>query len=211
MQDFGHSQKAAVSISSKNMIFNKKCIEQLSGTEYAEILFHPIEKLLAVRASDRNNINAFQWSKIKNNKLQSTAISCTAFSNVLYELMGWRKKWRLKLLGTCLTKNNESVLLFDLRDIECRMFHEDVESFSVGKGSKKRRSTITLHPAVWHNDFGPSVPEHAINCRWHKAMLFDCWQIGAIGLPVKGFEHNVNVSSTTDIQQQIEELKANKD
>jgi hypothetical protein len=207
IQDFEHSQKAAVSVSIRSMTFNKKCVAKLSGSEYAEILLHPTEKLLAVRTSNRNNMNAIRWSKIEGNTLQSAKISCTAFSSVLYELMGWRKKWRLELMGVCLTKNDESVLLFDLRDTEYRMFLEDTEPISVDKGQKKRRKAITLHPAVWRNNFGSSIPEHAIVCRWHKAMLFDSWQVGALGLPVKGFEHNRNISSIADIQQQINELK----
>jgi hypothetical protein len=207
-QDFGHSQKIIASISSKNITFNKECAVKLPCTEYAEILFHPTEKLLAVRASAKNNENAIQWLRVKDNKLRSVIISCTAFSSVLYELMGWRKEWRLKIVGICLTKNDESVLLFDFHDTEYRIFREDIESAPVDVERKKRRNMMTLHPATWRNSFGYSMPEHAIVSRWDKTMLFDRWQIGAPGLPVKGFEHNVNICSTDDIQQQIDELQA---
>jgi hypothetical protein len=170
-------------------------------------LFHPIEKLLAIRTSNSNNMNAIQWSRIKNNKLQPVTISCTAFSSVLYELMGWRKEWRLKLMAVCLVKNDENILLFDLHDTEYRTFIKGIEPVSVDEKQKKRRDVITLHPAEWRDNFGSGIPEHAVSCRCHRAMFYDHWQIDAPGLPVRGFEGSMDTYSTLDVQQQIDALK----
>ena len=206
MEDFNHSKLASLNISRKTLTFNKECITKLPDTEYAEILLHPTEKILAVRPTNENSPNAVKWLRIKKNKVQVNNVACAAFTNILYELMGWPKKWKFKLMALCLNKNDESVLFFDLRNTEFRIL---IEEFNRQVEERKRNVLKTFHPTEWRSNFGPSYIDHIRCCRWHKAMLFDEWNINAPGLPVDGFKSILNICNS-EIQTQINSLSEYK-
>ena len=171
-------------MTAKALVLNKECVSRLHDTQYAEILLHPIEKLLAIRPTDADNLNAVPW--------QAGSMGSAAMCKVIYTLMGWHESWRIKLMATYLSKNDECVLLFDLRETE----------FS----SMLEQARRILHPAMWKESFGLSLPEHAASRRWHRAMLFDEWQIDAPALPVPNEERFEERQTPETIRRMLEEL-----
>jgi len=138
--------------------------------------------------------------------VQVNNVACAAFTDILYELMGWPKKWKFKLMALCLNKNDESVLVYDLRNTEFRIL---IEEFNRQVEERKRNTLKIFHPTEWRSNFGPSYIDHIKCCRWHKAMLFDEWEINAPGLPVDGFKSILNIGNS-EIQTQIDNLSQYK-
>ena len=116
-QDLGHLGRPALRITPSSMALNTGCVPEIES-EFIEILFNPIEKIIAVRPVDEMTPGAVKWKKTKNGKEESTSIGCTAFMSIVYALMGWPKLWNTSILATIYKKNGECVMLFDLSQIE---------------------------------------------------------------------------------------------
>lgn len=116
-QDVSHMSRVAMRITPSSIAFNRACVELLKS-EYIEFLFNPIEKLVAVRASEIGLPGALLWVKKKNDKMEPGSIGCSAFTKIIYELMQWPKLWNTTLLGMSYSKGDESVLIFDLTQPE---------------------------------------------------------------------------------------------
>ena len=116
-QEIGHLGRGAVRITPSSIAFNRACIEALN-TEYIELLFNPIEKLIAIRSSEKGMPGSICWRKAKGNKYEGTSIGCSAFTAIVYELMKWPKLWNTTLLAMVYQRDNESVLIFDLTQPE---------------------------------------------------------------------------------------------
>jgi len=210
IQDFNHAGRAAVIISNKWVRFNAECIRKLPDTQFVEILLHPMEKLMAVRPCEKSCLNAIPWQKYKNDKLQANQIACVAFAELLFELMGWRNDWRIKLMAVPQNKGNEHVLLFDLRETEYQLFMNRAckaeDQVDTPEEESKTKARQTMLPAEWRDSFGKNMQEHAATCRVDQVHLLGKWDIDAEGTNVEGFEPKTEVSSLEDIQKQINEL-----
>lgn len=205
IQEFGHAQLAGLIISERAMSFNRECVNKMQDSEYVEILLHPIEKLLVVRPSTKKNLNAIKWKKVKNGKIQPNTVFCSAFAKIIYTLMNWTPIQRFKFLAICQTRGNESILFFDLKEAEHRISFEEPVEVPKSENTTRRRMK-TLHPVEWRDSFGPSLPQHAASCRWHRAELFGEWNISAPALSVAGFK-NARSLSEKEIRARITNLK----
>ena len=72
---------------------------------------------------------------------------CAIFAAKLFDLMGWNKSYRYKILGKPAVCDNEVLYLFKLTDFE--MF--------VNTGTRKTRSYL---PEDWRDCFGTPFEEH---------------------------------------------------
>ena len=88
------------------------------NSDYIEFLFNPIEKLVAIRASEEGLPGALCWSKLNNGKRIPISVGCSAFTTKLYELMQWPKLWNTMVLSMTYQKEGECVLIFDLSQTE---------------------------------------------------------------------------------------------
>lgn len=78
---------------------------------YVEVLFNPVERMLAVRPCPKDHPNAICWSD-ENGK----GVSCgaTAFCKTLYDVMDWDMDYGYRVPAIVRSKNGETVLFFDL-------------------------------------------------------------------------------------------------
>ncbi len=116
-QDISHARRGSMRISPSSIICNRACIEVLE-TDYIEFLFNPIEKLIAIRASEKGMPGALAWAKDKEGKVIPAPIGCAAFTKLIYELMKWPKLWNITILAMAYQRQDESVLIFDLSQPE---------------------------------------------------------------------------------------------
>lgn len=73
-QFFSTRLNPAMTISEGRITFNTACLKKFEDVEYVEILFNSIERCIAVRPCDKDNINAVKWGTIRNGKLRTQKI-----------------------------------------------------------------------------------------------------------------------------------------
>ena len=119
-QDMGGGYRgsaATMKITPSNLTFNASCINHFDS-DYIEILFNPIEKLIAIRMADAFTPGAVRWKKQKDGKDAPCAIGCSAFTSLVYELMRWPKLWNTTIIASIYKKQKDVVMLFDLTQTE---------------------------------------------------------------------------------------------
>lgn len=58
---FSRVNDPVIRITTRGITFSKNCVMKLPGTETAEILFNPVERMLVVRPFSKDNPNAIPW------------------------------------------------------------------------------------------------------------------------------------------------------
>lgn len=115
-----------VKITQKGITFNKRCTTRLPDTDWVELLFNPVERMLIVRPCDASHPNALAWDW--NHK------SAAALSKVIYTCMGWESNYSFRIPSQRLTcrrgpDTGHSILVFDLDNF-------------IGRAEAKRDETI---------------------------------------------------------------------
>ena len=108
---FSHIYEPVLRITTKGLTFNRSCTSRLPGAEYAELLFNPVERMLVVRACEKEHPNAIPWD----GKYKSAA----PLSKVVYDSMGWEQDYSFRIPCQTLVFSDEdgtesTVLVFDL-------------------------------------------------------------------------------------------------
>lgn len=103
--------------------FDTTCISRLDTSEEkdgkyvitrqpcVEILFNPVERMLAVRPCAPDHPNVIRWTDKKG---KGTTIGAKAFCTILYEALGWDTDYAYRVPAILRKKGNERILLFDL-------------------------------------------------------------------------------------------------
>ena len=120
---FSHAFEPTVTFSPKHLSFNTTCISRLDTSEEkdgkvlitrqpcVEILFNPVERMLAVRPCAPDHPNAIRWTDKRG---KGTTIGAKAFCTILYEALGWDTDYAFRVPAILRRKGDERVLLFDL-------------------------------------------------------------------------------------------------
>jgi hypothetical protein len=179
---------AVVTISDYGILFNASCLTLLKETAYVELLLHPAERLLAVRKATCRNKNAVPW--------KTNPISAQQLSQVIYELMGWKKYWRYKMTANYFEKNDEQTIIFDLGCCEFRI-----------RNSRKGGKTAKGIPSEWLSGFGNGMPDHMLLCRRAMASKLDSWEVSASPSAVDGYAININQLTRTEAEKLIAKMR----
>lgn len=186
-QEFGEFGTALVTISSKSFSFNRECVSLLPKTEYAELLIHPNERLLAVRKTTADNQNAIPWC--------AGPVSSAVFMPILYSICGWNPNWKYKTEAVCLVKKSERVLILDLNEVETIIYNPKSDD-----GPHVKRTSKAYKPVSWRDSFGDTMPDSLLSCRRLHATTLSRWQIDAKAMPVSGFENFAPVPTEDSIK-----------
>ena len=138
----------SLSMTNSKMQFNKSCFEKLPDTKYIELLVLPGRSMLAVRKATVSSHYSLQWCREKCGAKVPKTIGGMAFLPTLFQLFGWNREGRYKMIGSVHHKDNENVLLFSTRDavlyVEPELMmdtspREDIENEET-KGKTKKHS-----------------------------------------------------------------------
>ena len=116
-QDMGCIGKSSMKVTPSSLMLNTSCLHYLDS-DFVEILFNPIEKLIAIRPAHEHTPGAVRWKKHKDGKDAPCVISCSAFTSLVYELMQWPRLWNTSLLAMVYKKRTDIVMFFDLTQPE---------------------------------------------------------------------------------------------
>lgn len=107
---FSHIHEPVVRIGQRDILFNTSCVAKMRA-EYAEVLFNPVERMIVVRPTEKQNPNALEWGC----KSRGASYLC----RILYESMGWDTEYTYRIpcqpiLLTAPDDSVQQVLIFDL-------------------------------------------------------------------------------------------------
>ena len=218
-QFFSTRLNPAMTISEGRITFNIACLKKFEDVEYVEILFNSIERCIAVRPCDKNNINAVKWGTIRNGKWAVLPKSCRGFSEPLFELMDWNNECKYRFRGQYSKEDNEQLLLFDLEEpevIKHEIIQEDLpdtdttetEENTVDTSENKTKKIVrTLFPKQWQNHFGDSLEEVVL---LHRVKYCGNWDVLRPAKIVEGLElisENLLDKLNEEAQNMIEKMR----
>ena len=144
---FAHTREPAITIWDSRIKFNMACLRRFPGVTHIQILIHPEQKRLIIRPCDPDAPDSLRWTRGGGEKeLATRDLLCKIFAAKVFDLMGWDKQYRYKMMGKPATYNNEVLFLFKLNDFE----------LFVANGKKKK----SYLPEDWRDYFGIPVEKH---------------------------------------------------
>lgn len=112
---FAHLRDPAMIIRPDSITFNTACINKLEDVVCIKIYIDHVSKQLAIKECDQDDKNAIRWCAVKKDgSRKSRKITGRDFSNMIYDLMGWDRTKRYKIIGFMIDVEGEKVLLFDM-------------------------------------------------------------------------------------------------
>jgi site-specific DNA recombinase len=214
-QFFDTQKKCCLTFSNSTVKFSKECLNKLEGVLYVELLIHPKEQLLAVRAADKNNKHAMQWSSLKDIAHVPRSISGTAFTKAIFELFGWDMNCKYRVRGIRKQDGKDSVLVFDMNETEVFIPTDAVSSDPDGEETRPISSaeakpllttskSICAFPASWAENFGSGYYRHA---QAREIAVFSetgKWMLDNEGQPF--CEHPLDVPPSEVIESNIRQI-----
>jgi DNA invertase Pin-like site-specific DNA recombinase len=219
-QFFDTARKLCVTLSNDNIQFSKECIRKFDKVLYIEMLVHPSEHLLAVRLCTKETRNAVQWAYVNEGKYYPRSISCAAYIKTLYEIFGWRLDCKYRVRGIHRQKDNEAVVIFDMREIEMfipqdvlesgleeaakdDLLPDDVQPFTVGP-----KKDIMAYPSSWANNFGSNFYRHAQARELAAIDRKGMWKVSEKSQPFSD-SLGLNITSAEVVHLKIKQLIGN--
>ena len=111
---FPSMRDPAVTFRNGNITFNTACINGLEDVVWVNLYFDEHTGLFSVTGCDENDKQALRWCVAKPDKRKSRRMRCPDFTDSLFELMGWNKKCRYKVLGYQIPYDGKIYYVFDL-------------------------------------------------------------------------------------------------
>lgn len=168
---FDNQRRLSVSMYDTKMKFSSECIRKFGKAIYVELLIHPSEKKLAVRATTKSNRSAIAWSRVYETIYYPRDISGAAFIGTIYELCGWNPEWKYRLNGVLHKKDGEAVILFDMSEPEIFIpSYQNQEQNSEDRMDDAEHGAtplvvsgkhIKVIPEAWANKFGHQFYERS--------------------------------------------------
>ena len=215
-QFFESKERCSVTISNKDLSFSLAAIKRLGSPVSIEMLIHPEKKLFAVRPVKSDAVNAVTWSRKSNGKTVPKKISGTACLPTIFKLMEWKDECRYRLLGSLFQKEDVSILLFDMREIEVfipryvidqsdQPAEDDDSMVPFTHGASKQ---ILAFPNDWGDNFGNSFYSHEHDSQKDKSE-FEKMNSIPDSTPYKELDINVTDPLTlkTEIELMISEMR----
>lgn len=144
---FAHSREPAITIWENKVKFNMACLRKFPGVTHIQLLIHPEQKRLIIRPCQPDAPDSLRWARGGGDKeLSNRDLLCRLFAAKVFDLMGWDKQYRYKMMGKPAVYNSEVLFLFKLTDFELFIC-----------GGKGRGPYL---PGEWRDYFGVPVEQH---------------------------------------------------
>lgn len=144
---FAHTRDPAITLWYSKIKFNMACLRKFPGVTHVQLLIHTGQRRIIIRPCDPDAPDSLRWARgLSGGALENRDLVCKIFAAKVFDLMGWDRDNRYKILGNTATYKNEMLFLFKLSDYE--MFVND---------GKKSKSYL---PESWREYFGVPVEKH---------------------------------------------------
>lgn len=120
---FSRIHEPVVRIGQHSISFNQNCVSKMK-TEYAEILFNPVERMIVVRPCEEDNPNAIKWG----GKSRGASYLC----RIIYDSMGWDIEYAYRIPCQTISismqdDTGQQILIFDLDNYIGRVVNKKEE------------------------------------------------------------------------------------
>ncbi len=151
---FDDRKKPTCSIRNNKITFNAACKKALR-TEKAEVLFHPLKSIIVLRSlSTKTTVECIDDVCI------TKAIHYSHFIPIALESAELKSGYQYRIYGTKRTKENESIMFFNLRDAEII----------------PHKKGIYILPYKYNSRYGNDYYENITTCGLHKIDIEGLWQ-----------------------------------
>ena len=200
-QFFNTFEHLTVTFSADHIIFGVNSLRVFEKSRYIEMLINPSKLLLAVRPVKKDMPNAVQWSKTQDGRIKPRAVPGKASMPTIYDLLGWQKDYKYRLLGEVKTHDDDSIILFDLREPEVLIPSAAIDPESVPPEGRLRH--VKGYPSDWQFGFGNDYYSHAQERKMNEQCGEDI-DLQAQGKPYK--EPELNTTAPEVLCREIDSL-----
>ena len=156
---FDSSSHSFVGFTGKTMKFSALCVKKFGTSSVIELLVHPLKKELAIRPTSPENRNRIVFSKKESLRIIPKQISTAAFSDTLYNIMGWKKDSRYKIQGSLYESGKELAYIFHGSDTQTFFPSSVMNDVAESSSSPVQpltvsRALIRAVPKSWTSSFG---------------------------------------------------------
>lgn len=132
---FAHMRDPSLTIRPDGVTFNAACINKLEGVVYIKMLLDDVAKQLAIKQCSPDERHALRWCIQKEDGTRkSRKMKGEDFADMVYDLMGWDKTKRYKIIGFLIEVSGVPLFVFDLNL---------TESFDATRRKKKTMEEAT--------------------------------------------------------------------
>jgi len=157
---FSMLNKPAVSIKYGKFQFNMACIRLFEGVKFILTPINSEKKRLLVVCCNEEESDSVEWARQqrKDNKWVSKEIGSIEVCDKLYNLMGWDKRCRYKVLGRIVNSERGLILRFDLT--EAIMFSGKPEEFVDPNTGETKKKQVSYYPDKYKGRIGRSYTDY---------------------------------------------------
>ena len=155
---FSMLNKPAVSIKYKEMTFNMASIRMFEGITQILPSLSKNKKRLAIIMRKEEGGSTVQWARKKGDHYVNNKITSLEVVDAIYNLMGWDKKRRYKVLGRVADSVEGLILVFDLE--EAIMFSELPEEYVDHRTGEIKKRKYSYYPDMYKGRVGRTYSEY---------------------------------------------------
>ncbi|MEE3495214.1 MAG: helix-turn-helix transcriptional regulator [Butyrivibrio sp.] len=111
----------AATLTPDGVSFSTQCIRKWEGIDYIQIIIVKEQKLMIIRKSNEDELDAQRWCRIKDGKIIRRKITGREFSARLYKMMNWNRGYSHKIsgyIGVNEADPTEKMWFFELSEAE---------------------------------------------------------------------------------------------
>lgn len=155
---FSMLKKPSVVIKRDSMTFNKAALLVFENCSFIIPMLNREKKRIAVLPCVEEEPSSVQWSRKKGDQLIGRKISTRDFMETVFQVTGWDRNNRYKVLGRVAMSEEGPILVFEL---EKAIEFKPVEEFLDPKTGRKRKKEIKNYLEINDETIGSSYAEYA--------------------------------------------------
>lgn len=181
---FAHLRDPAIVIRPDSITFNQACIDGLPDVVYIRLSVNEQLHRILVEPCEEDTPHALRWCIQGADRRRSRKMTGAPFANLLYQVMGWDKSIRYKVLGFRIQLGGYSGYVF-LLDTSEKFNNPEPTS----RKKKRENETGAVETGV------PKMPRKVAKGYYDEEVL------GSFGIPMKQYFQETAVTSTNGFVQ----------
>lgn len=207
---FDSNRRPAITFSDRRIKFNAPCVKKFGKKNYVELLINPIEQKLAIRPTDKSNRNGITISVLSSKRYKSREVPAAAFYDTIFAIMGWKREYKYRIIGSLYEHDGEMAYIFDGMDSEAYFSsfmlptHEsDEDGDAMIQPFMASGKRIRAIPESWTNSFGKDFYLHELSLAALEGQSEQDWKLRLEG---QLFEtgKKINVTSFSILREYIQ-------